>query len=256
MTQTQDWSVSTYEYLAELAELVARQVHSRFPMVERDDLSQEALIWAVKHPERLQECLEMEDPMECSQRLSGAMRNAAREYARRQRASANKGDVSDDVWYQIGVLKGTKTTGDGRGLLHHIYDDSSWMYPENNRPEGGNTGRSSKPDPAEGNGWLATLSDVSRAVSLIPPADQGLIEWHYQHGKTYEEIGELCDPPVSAQTVMRRMDRAVKKVQQVLGGPKPRKDPEEPGWDAEIVGTRHAISNASARAITDGSYSE
>jgi hypothetical protein len=52
------------------------------------------------------------------------------------------------------------------------------------------------------------------------------------------------------------MDRAIKKVQEVLGGPRPKKDPEEDGWENGLVGTRRAISNAHARALTGSDYDE
>lgn len=246
----QDWSQELYAYLWDLADKVATTVHRKFPMVEQEDLLQEALMWAVAHPGRLQAYLATEDAQRGTAQIMGAMKNTCRDYARKQRADLRDGDLTDDVWYQLGVLKGTGRGAKGRGLLHLVFDDQAWLHPE--KPEGERI--RSGADPAEGNNWLATLSDVKRALELIPLADSWYIQCHYRLGMTYEQIGEQCSPRVSRETVSKRMDRAIKKVQDILGGPKPRTDPDEPGWSAEIVGTRHAISNAHARAITDGAY--
>jgi RNA polymerase sigma factor (sigma-70 family) len=249
---TQDWTQETYAYLYELAEKVAHTVRRSFPMVELEDLIQEGLMWAVAHPGRLENYITDEDVARGTRLIMGAMKNSCRDYARKQRAHLRDGELTDDVWYQMAVLKGTGSRG--RGLLHLIYDDESWLYPENVKPEGERVPTSTRPDPAEGNNWLATLSDVKRAVELVPPNDRWYIESHYRHGKTYEVIGRQCNPPVSRETVSKRMDRAIKKVQDILGGPKPRKDPAEPGWSDQLVGTRRAISNAAARALTDNAY--
>jgi len=247
----QDWDEATYSYLYDLAETIARSVHRSFPMVDAEDLLQEALMWAVAHPGTLQNYLTDEDENRCAKMISGAMRNSCREYAVKHRA-LSRGDetLSDDCWYQLGVLKGTGRTIGKRGLLHHVYDTESWTNPE--KPE--SDGVRSRQDPAEGNNWVATLADVSSALGRLAQADRDLIEAHYKNGCTYEVIGLGLRPQVSRETVSKRMDRAIKKVQQILGGPRPRKDPEEPGWDDEIVGTRRAISNSHARALTDGAY--
>jgi RNA polymerase sigma factor (sigma-70 family) len=248
---TQDWSEEMYAYLWDLADKIATTVHRKFPMVDQEDLLQEGLMWAVAHPGRLEAYLENEDVKRGTAQIAGAMKNCCRDYARKQRADLRDGDLTDDIWYQLGVLKGTGRGSKGRGLLHLVFDDQAWLNPE--KPEGDQVRRSGA-DPAEGNNWLATLSDVKRAIELIPAGDRWYIECHYQFGQTYETIGGLCSPPVSRETVSKRIDRAIKKVQDILGGPRPRKDPEEPGWDNEIVGTRHAISNAHARALTDNAY--
>lgn len=246
-----DWSPEQYGFLYDLAETIARSVHRTFPIVDTDDLLQESLMWAVAHPRVLEGYLTDEDPSRGTKMIMGAMKNAAREYAVRVRA-ARRGDVQleDDCWYPLIALKGTGRSTGKRGLLHHVYDDESWTNPE--RPEA-SEGRTKK-DPAEGGNWLATLADVSAALGQLSQADQDLIEAHYKNDLTYEAIGAMLRPAVSRETVSKRLDRAIRKLQETLGGPKPRRDPDEPGWSDEIVGTRYAISNATARSITDGAY--
>lgn len=252
----QDWSEELYGYLYGLAENVAHGVHRSFPMVDVEDLLQEALMWAVAHPGTLLRYLQHESDDQCARMITGAMKNSAKGYAIRVRA-AGRGDhlLEDDYFYPLGALKGTGRLAGKRGLLHHVYDDESWTNPE--KPEA-DTPRT-KRDPAEGNGWLATLADVSSALDKLRrenPDAADLIEAHYRNGRTYEHIGATLRPPVSRETVSKRMDRAIKKIQEILGGSKPKKDPEEPGWENGLVGTRRAISNSAARAITDHGYDD
>ena len=257
MTTTTDWSPEQYAFLYEKAENVARSVRQSFPMVDTEDLLQEALMWAVAHPGQVQTHLELaeENPALGSWRLIRSMKNAAREYAVRQRALA-RGDESliDDAWYSLDVLKGTGKLAGKRGLLHHVFDTESWTNPE--KPVGESRG---KKDPAHGNDWLATLADVSSALDKLKvqnPAAHDLVEAHYHWGLTYERIGAGLQPPVSRETVSKRIDRAIRKIQEILGGPRPKRDPEEDGWENGLVGTRRAISNAHARAITGTDYDE
>lgn len=252
----QDWDPETYAYLYGLADKVATSVRRSYPMVDTEDLLQEGLMWAVAHPGALHIYLGHEDEAACTRLIMTAMKNAAREYAVKYRAG-QRGDVmlEDDCWYPLDALKGTGKLAGKRGLLHHVYDTESWLSPE--KPEGGSP--RVKRDPAEGNNWLATLSDVSAALDKLRrenPEAADLIECHYRNGMTYESIGRMLQPPVSRETVSKRIDRAIKKIQEILGGPRPKRDPEEPGWENGLVGTRRAISNAAARAITDGGYDE
>lgn len=252
MTATQDWTEEQFSWLYEKAEAVARTVRRSYPMVDTDDLIQEALLWAVQHPGTLQRYLEDDEGIP---KVMGAMKNTCRDYAVRQRALARGDDhFIDDAFYSLDMLKGREATG-VRGLLHHVFDDESWTNPP--RPEGESTARVG--DPAEGNNWLATLADVSSALDKLRQRDEDaadLIEASFHWGLTYDQIGLGLEPSVSKQTVSRRMDRAIKKVQEILGGPRPRREPEEDGWENGLVGTRRAISNAHARAITGSDYEE
>jgi hypothetical protein len=210
-------------------------------------------VWAVTHPAVLGRYL-LEDSG--PQRVMGAMKNACRDYAVKQRA-LSRGDESqiDDAWYPLEALKGTGQVASKRGLLHHAFDDESWVSPE----RGEDTGSRTKRDPAEGNNWLATLADVSSALDKLEKEDakaHALIEAHFKWGLTYEQVGASLRPAVAKATVSVRMDRAIKKVQNILGGPRPKKEPVEPGWEEGLVGTRRAVSNARARAMTDGAYDE
>lgn len=256
MTTTTDWSPEVYSFLYEKAELVARTVAREYPNAEIDDLLQESLMWAVAHPGALQGYLDHEDPDQTGRLVFGAMRNASREFAVKQRALA-RGDETliDDCWYSTEVLKGFGRGSGQRGLLHLVFEQDAWLNPE---VASDDPGVRTKKDPAEGGNWLATLADVSAALDKLSrndPEAHSLLVLHYKQQYTYDEIGAAMQPAVSRASVSRKIDRAVRKLQDLLGGPEPRKDPAEPGWN-DGPGSRWVLSNAQARAITDNVYDD
>lgn len=238
-----NWDLAEYHRAHPLALQVARKVRKQYPMCDEMDLLQEALMWAVTHPRKWHEYFTDEDERRGTRMIVAAMRNHVKDYARRERAERFGYELEDEMFYSLTMLKGA---GRGRGLLHYVYDRDSWLKP----PPSDDAPRTPG-DPAEGMGWQTTLIDVQRAVQSLPRADERLLAAHFEQGLTYEQIGSSFPVPVAVSTVAKRIDQAVVKVQEALGGTRPRQDPPEDGWENGYVGTRKAISNAHARAITD-----
>lgn len=245
------WTEEQYVYLVELAKTAAYGT-VRPAGVDIDDLVQEALMWAIQHPRQVVDWLEADD----TGRVVQAMKNDCKDYAVKQRALA-RGDETfiDDHFYSLETLKGFGRGPGHKGLLHYVFDQEAWLTPPQND---GDPGIKSRRDPSENNDWLATLSDVSAALDKLmrnDPKGHALLVLHYKQNYTYEEIGASLTPRLPKVTVSRRIDGAIKKIQQILGGPRPRKDPEEPGWE-DGPGGRWVLTNAAARAITSEGYEE
>lgn len=237
-----------YQYLLGLASVAGRAAKRRYPTSDSEDLQQEALMWAVTHPGKLKTYLEDEDKRRGERMLTASMRNAAKKYAREERAAHFGYDLEDDAFYSKRMLKGD---GNRPGLLHFVFDQANWPKP----PPSDGAGRG-KGDPAEGNGWLTMMVDVHKAIESLAADDRTVITEHFLFGLSYEQLGQRMG--CAKATVAKRIDRAVGRIQDYLGGVKPKDDPAEDGWDREpeYVGTRRAISNAQARAITANSWSE
>lgn len=234
-----------FERLSALALQVARSVRRKYHTADVDDLTQVALMWCVQHPRKLAEFLAAEDTG--SRLLVASMRNACRDYARKQKASEVGYEPEDETFYSKRMLKGD---GTNPGLLHYVWDRKNWERP----PFRGESAGRSAGDPAEGGAWLAIMCDVQAALNVLNKAEYNLLKAHYEDGNTYESLTERYGPlPVSKTTVATGIDRAVAKMQDFLGGPRPREDGAEDEWEQEpeYVGTRRAISNAHARAITE-----
>lgn len=229
-----------FEATAAISLQAARAVKKRYPTADTDDLTQVGLVWCLEHPRKFREYVDGDDTGKLYRTLWNYMSN----YARLERANNYGYALEDEVFYSKRMLK-----GDGRkaGLLHYVFDRENWYKP----PVSDDGAKRRGGDPAEGNGWLATMVDLCRALDHIDADDRFLLREHYMYGTTYEQIAESMN--VSKTTVAKYVDRAVFKVQEFLGGPRPREDAPEPDWVEEpvYVGTRRAISNAHARAITE-----
>lgn len=226
-----------YETLAALGRQAARAIRRQFPMVEYDDLAQVALMWCVQHPRKLAEYLADDDH---ERLIVSAMKNACKDYARRERADRLGNDLTDDVWYRFRQLR--------QDLLPAVFDYTAWTNPP--KP----LAKSRGGDPAEGGNWVTTLADVSRAVSTIDTTLRSVLHMRYRDKMKFREIAEALD--VSVGTAHNRVNSAVTAVQEALGGFRPHDDPAEADWWHEGPGSRRAISNAHARAITNNQYGE
>lgn len=228
-----------FEPTAAISLQAARSVRRRYSSVDVDDLTQMGLVWCIEHPKKFREYVDGDDTGKLYRTLWNYMSN----YARLERAKSGY-ELEDEVFYSKRMLK-----GDGRkaGLLHYVFDRENWYKP----PVTDDGAKKRGGDPAEGNGWLATMVDLDRALDAIGKPHRDLLEEHYYKGTTYEVIADRLN--MSKTTVAKYVDRAVFKVQEYLGGPRPREDAPEPDWVEEpvYVGTRRAISNAHARAITE-----
>lgn len=216
----------------------ARAVKRRYPTADVDDLTQMGLVWCIEHPRKFREYADAGKWWV----VQKAMFNYQSGYARKERAQYFGYSLEDDVFYSKRMLKGD---GGKPGLLDFVFDRAAWPKPPpSDAPRAGG-------DPAEGNGWLATMCDVSKAVDGLSNDDQVLLKEHYMFGETYEQIGRRLG--VAKVTVAKYVDRAVGRLQEALGGSKPREDPPEDDWRTEpaYVGARRAITNAHARALME-----
>lgn len=216
----------------------ARSVKRRYPTSDTDDLVQMGLVWCIEHPKKFREYVDDNKWWV----IQKAMFNFMSAYARKERAQYFGYSLEDEVFYSKRMLKGD---GNKPGLLDYVFDRASWPKP----PPADSPSRGG--DPAEGNGWLTTMVDVHRAVESLSNDDQVLLREHYMFGQTYEQIGQRIGK--AKVTVAKYVDRAVTRLQDALGGAKPREDPPEDEWRSEpvYVGSRRAISNAHARAMLE-----
>lgn len=229
-----------YEAIEVLAKRVARQVARQFA-VEVEDLTQEALTWCLLHPEKFMGHWSDEDRRRGERFLVADMRNWCRNYAAKEQRARGGLLPADQFWYRGLVIE---------ELLKYAFDESASLSP----PPNPNQTRG-RQDPAEGNNWVTFMADIRKALETLSDADLWLLKALYANGLSQARVGELSDPPVSQQKVSRRAKRAIAKVQDALGGPRPKNDPPEPGWE-QWIGTRKAVSNAKARAITDGGFDD
>ena len=164
------------------------------------------------------------------------MSNECRDYMRDIRSQALGFERRDEFFYSRGEVK---------ALLPAMFDPEKWLDPPQS------AGRTAKA-PSEGNNWLATLSDLSRAFDQLEVADQVLLRSFHQFGRTNKEMSDA--EGITDSTMSYRHDRAVKRLVDLLGGELPR--PSRAGSQHDPWRGRHAITTAHAVAITANQYEE
>lgn len=222
--------VAVIEY-RDMVQQIATQVKRQFHMVERDDIVQELWLWLAEHTERVEEYASRGKHGE--RQLATALRRAGRAFAIKEKAAIVGYDLDDLYWYSTAQL---------RELLPLVMDRSLWV--ETGVPA--ETGRvSSTSDPAHGNNRLAILCDIRASLETCSERDKLLLWTHF--GLGMEEDEHALTLGITTETLRKRVTRALQRLQRALGGPRP---------DQVYVGTRRALSNAQAQAITRNQEAE
>lgn len=211
------------------AHAVAKSVARRhIGYVEYEDLKQEAYLWMLTKPERVNKLLDAESPSVLNKALDRVMTK----YAMRQRIEKDGTEHGDYFYYTETVVT---------ELLPEALDGADAA---DSSPSDLN-GRIRSGKPAnERNDRAAMVADVQVAYSRLDDYDKHLIHSKFSGGGVTDEVlGALTGQP--QQTVNYHVHRAIRRMVQALGGA-----PVE--WD-EMKG-RTAVSNA--RAIVDTKQQE
>jgi DNA-directed RNA polymerase specialized sigma24 family protein len=196
---------------------VTSSLKKQFHMVEREDIYQE--LW-VKYLST--DCTHMNHKM-----LWSTLRRAGVAFCTREKAEITGYDVDDLYYYSTGQL---------RELLPLVMDRESWTQAGVVADMGKITGTS---DPAHGNSRLAMICDVRSALEACSDQDKELLWTAF--GLAVSEPEHALSMGITEDAVRMRIVRALKRLQQRLGGPRPQ---------MEYHGTRRALSNAQAQAVT------
>lgn len=225
-----------HEHEAILNPLIEGVVHSAmrrfYKFVERDDLRQELVIWCLTHQNKVAQYLEEERDYS----ITKALDNAALKFCQQEKAATSGYKMDDIFWWQRADLE---------GLLPALFSNDDWLNP----PMIDADHRGKRP-PSEGGNWIAGLVDISRAYSQLDIQSQAVLRLVYGQDMSRVRVGELYD--VSDQTIHNWIDKAVTQMHRDMGGHRPRHDPAE----QQVTGSRKAITNARAAALTRGQYGD
>lgn len=183
---------------------IASYLRRSYPMVEREDILSEINVWVYSHTEKVEE---YQDGTEHGRnKLLKSMRNAGIKFCQDEKARILGYRPEDNYYYDLPSI---------RAILTLIWDEEAWIYP----PQPEEQARVKNRAPAEGNGYVATLADVSRVAALLPLGDQAILRQHYYEGRTSAEIAKALG--LTAGAVDGRIGRLVRKLQRHLGGERP-----------------------------------
>ena len=216
----------TLQQVTEIAAQVAKQIYPRYAVYfEKQDLQQELILWALRK-KRVQEWLNPEqdaqDLKAGIKQTSKALQREADKYCRSAKAKASGYETRDEYFYNRGIIEELLTN------LDELDHQTGGLQV---RVSGGGS------DPATGNNFAASIVDVRKALDTLEPQDQLILEMRFQEQQTFDQIADTLG--VSASTVHRRVNAALKRMIRVLGGESP--------W----ISGRTAMSNAKAQALLD-----
>ena len=199
----------------ELAPSVAYAVHRRYKhWVEKEDVTQECIAWAVTRNAYITEQMSVEDPkqLEYNQsRIAWQMKRAVERYARKEKANKSGYQINDEVYYQTFTL--------GQLLpfvISSIIDGTVLEQMQEMINDGQPRGSSS---PSEGGNLLASLIDIKKCYLKLDQKDQELLRMRHYDNATLQQIAAFLECAVS--TADRRCTNSLRRLQDELGGETP-----------------------------------
>ena len=199
----------------ELAPSVAYAVHRRYKhWVERDDVTQECIAWAITRNAYITEQMNVEDPKQLEynqRRVAWQMKRAVERYARKEKANKSGYQLNDEVYYQTFTL--------GQLLpfvIASIIDGTVLEQMQEMINDGQPRGLSS---PAEGGNLLISLIDIKKCFLKLDQQDQAVLRMRHYENATLQQIAQYLECAVS--TADRRCTNSLRRLQEELGGETP-----------------------------------
>ena len=199
----------------ELAPSVAYAVHRRYKhWVEREDVTQECIAWAVTRNAYITEQMSVEDPKQLEHnqsRIAWQMKRAVERYARKEKANKSGYQINDEVYYQTFTL--------GQLLpfvIASVIDGTVLEQMQEMINDGQPRGSSS---PSEGGNLLISLIDIKKCFLKLDQQDQAVLRMRHYENATLQQIAQYLECAVS--TADRRCTNSLRRLQEELGGETP-----------------------------------
>ena len=199
----------------DIAPSVAYTVYRRYKkFVDKDDIKQECLMWAMTRIKYINEQLgepDTEKRKHNEQKIAWQMLRVAERYARKEKAARSGYQTGDEAYYERAML--------GQLLpfvIASVIDGAVLEQAQEMVKDGQPRGSSS---PAEGGNLLAILIDIKKAYVKLEPAYQQLLVWRHHENLTLSQIAQILECHVS--TADRKCIGALRELQKELGGENP-----------------------------------
>jgi RNA polymerase sigma factor (sigma-70 family) len=204
-----------HPFVLELLPSVSRAVHSKYnKWVDRDDIKQECILWAMNRAGWVKEQLDepdLEQRKHNEQKLAWQMTRAAERYCRREKAIRSGYQPGDEAFYQGATLAKLLPF-----VIASVIDGTVLEPAQEMILDGQPKGSSS---PAEGGNLLATLMDIKKQFTELDAEDRQVLTLRYHEQMTLAQIGNVLG--CHATTADRRCDHALRELNDLLGGRSP-----------------------------------
>jgi len=227
------------EQFAELfpiAKAAARAVYSgNQDYVDMDDLTQEAMLWLLEHPKRVEHA-HLPDGGIYWPRITSEVCAVLNAYVGKERLEARGYEPFEHYKYNARLVE---------LVLPGVFDPTY-------RPPGlDNSDRvTTNSDPAAGDNWATFVVDVRRAVKAVcSKQDRQVLFTRVVEGWTWAEFGERR--PQSEISYRRRYHAAVDRICAFLSGGEVLEDSPDAGAVADALSTVPHVLRAQARTDWD-----
>lgn len=174
-------------------------------IVPLDDLVQEARLWLVSHPEKVQRW--RDEGKHGQNKVRKACKQHCLTVVQRERRRMSGLRAGDSYFYSAAVIA---------ELLPYIWEPEDWISGSAAPMDDVR----SLPRPSEGNNRLAMIADVRSAFAKLQEQDQQTLALlHKDGGSTYESVAVMFE--VHERTVRRREERILDRMVELLGGENP-----------------------------------
>ena len=204
-----------HENIYDIVYTVAQTIHRRYnTFIERDDVKQECVKWALTRADYINEQLSEPDNKKRQHnehRIAWQMLRVAERYARKEKAVKSGYHITDEAYYEGATLTQLLPF-----VIASVLDGSVLEQAQEMIRDGQPKGSSS---PAEGGNLLAVLIDIKKAYLELDAKSQQVLTLRHHENFTLAQIANVLDCATS--TAERRCLNAVRKLQDELGGISP-----------------------------------
>jgi DNA-directed RNA polymerase specialized sigma24 family protein len=208
---------SIHPSIYDIVPSVVATIHNRYhSFVEKDDLKQECLKWAITRSDYINEQLAEPDTKKRQHneaRVAYQMRRVAERYARREKAARSGYNITDEAYYESATLAQLLPFVIASVLDGTVLEQAQEMI-RDGQPKGSSS-------PAEGGNLLAVLVDIKKCYMRLDVNSQQLLTLRYHENFTLAQIANVLGCAVS--TAERRCMGALRRLQDELGGISPYK---------------------------------
>jgi RNA polymerase sigma factor (sigma-70 family) len=198
-----------------LASSVASNIYRRYNQyIERDDIKQECLTWALTRSQYLIEQLSEPDTdkrKHNEQKIAWQMRRIAERYVRKEKAVKSGYFINDEAYYESATVAQLLPFVIASVENNTVIEVAQHMV-QDGQPKG-------KSSPAEGGNLLAMLIDIKKAYLFLEVGEQVLLRLRHFDSFTLKQIAGQLECAVS--TADRRCSNALRKLIDNLGGVSP-----------------------------------
>jgi hypothetical protein len=205
-----EWLEKIWPEVISIAAGPSRSIARKYSgYVEREDLKQSMVEWAIRHPHKIHEYLDREDVGERRGGTAALMQVFWREgdrIARREKAAQSGYRPEDEWFYSIAQI---------RDAILAILNGQTEHMGVTSESE-----RRSVSDPANGGNARAIVADIMLAMRDLTSEEQFFIQTYVlDEPGGRQMLGELYE--MSVDSLSKKAHRLLSKMRAMLGGPSP-----------------------------------